>query len=299
VVRLHAQIDSPGNVPAVVPPPSPISAQDRERLQTMEDSLLITADSMFTAFIPDTRIAYSERFARQLVRALRITNSFYYNFPKLGKLVNIIAPDDNSFRIFNWEIAPDLVSKRYYGAIQMPAEQLKLYGLNDYSQELGKYAEDSVLTGGKWFGALYYRIITHEVAGQKVYTLFGLNAGGPISSKKVLDPLMFTADGVVFGAAIFAVASEANPQQRINRFILEYKKGVQVALNWDDQLNMIYFDKLVSQTEDPRRKYTYVPSGEYDGMRWENDNWRYVQNLIPVQALKDGEAPGGATDPVH
>ncbi len=153
-----------------------IAPQDMERFQIMEDSLLVTADSMFNAFIPDAHLGYSERFVKKMIRALKIPNSYYYPFDRLKEVINIIYADDQSFRIFNWEIVPSNVLKVYFGAIQMPSERLKLYGLRDYSEELGKGAEDSILTHGKWFGALYYRIMSEDVGGHKIYTLFGLNS---------------------------------------------------------------------------------------------------------------------------
>ena len=265
-------------------------AGDRQQMVQMEDSLLQVADSMYNAFLPDERPIHCEQFVRQLVRALRQPNSFAYDFSRLRKKINIISPADNSFRIFNWLVVGGDNQVRYYGAIQMPSETLKLYPLVDYTKELGKYAEDSVLTGSKWFGALYYRIISTDVDGKRVYTLFGLNSSGLVSNRKVMDPLQFTEEGISFGAPIFNVSSE-NSQNRINRFIIEYKKEVQASLNWDDDLKMVYFDKLVSQVNDPNRKYTYVPSGQYDGFKWQDDQWTYIQNLIPVQTFKDGEAP--------
>jgi len=268
-----------------------INPQDMEKFQVMEDSLVTTADSMYNALIPDTRFTYSERFARQLVKTLKIPNSYYYPFAKLKDMINLIYSDDNSFRIFNWVIVPSEVMKRYYGAIQMPGEKLKLYGLRDYTEEMGKGAEDSVLTGGKWFGAIYYRIMTNEVEGHKVYTLFGVNTSSPVSSKKVLDVLTFDANGITMGAPIFGVASEQVPNARINRFILEYKKGSEVSMNWDDTRKLIIFDKLVSQFNDPARKYTYVASGQYDAFKWDNDMWNYLRDVIPVTLMKDGQQP--------
>lgn len=268
-----------------------ITPQDMDKFHIMEDSMIVSSDSMFDAYIPDDRLAYSERFAKQLVRALKIPNSFLYPFDKIRNKINIIYSDDNNFRMFNWAIVPRLGTKRYYGAIQLPGEKLKLYGLRDYTQELDKGAEDSVLTNGKWFGAIYYRIIGHEVEGRKIYTLFGLNTGAPASNRKVLEPLIIGEHGVTMGAPIFGVASENFPQRRVNRFILEYKKQSQVSMNWDQERQAIVFDKLVSQMNDPHRKYTFVPSGEYDGFRWGNDMWNYVRGLMKAQVLKDGEQP--------
>ena len=267
-------------------------AQDlQQQLALMEDSLVTTADSMYNAFLPDERTIYNEQFVKQLVRALKIKRSYEYPFTRLQQKINIISPDDKAFRIFNWAIAPTDITRRYYGAIQMPGEDLKLYPLIDHASGLGKISEDSVLTNGRWFGALYYRIIPHEWEGKTVYTLFGLNASSPISNKKIMDPLLVTPTGPVFGAPVFNVRSKSGDNGRINRFIMEYKKEVQASLNWDNDLNAVYFDKLVSQVNDPNRKYTFVPSGEYDGFKWENEHWNYVQNLIPVEIRKDGEAP--------
>ncbi len=273
-----------------------ITPQNMEKLQIMEDSLLITADSMFNAPITETHLLYSERFVRQLVKTLKIPNSCMYPFNKLGEVINIIYPDDNAFRMFNWEIEFSAIGKRYYGAIQMPSEQLKLYGLLDYTPQLAKGAEDSVLTNGKWYGALYYDIKTNEVNGQKVYTLFGFSAAGMASNVKLLDALTFNDKGTVFGAPIFGIGSTNFPRQPIVRFIQEYKKGVTVTLKWDPANYYILTDNLTSEINDPSRKYTYVPSGQYDALRWSNGMWNYIQDIAPIKMLSDGQAPSDADE---
>ncbi|MGN6475643.1 MAG: hypothetical protein ACTHKV_00345 [Flavipsychrobacter sp.] len=267
-------------------------AQDNvAEIRLIEDTLVNISDSMYGAVIPDERAIYNERFIKLLVRALKYPGSYKYGFDSLAQRINIIYPDDKSFRIFNWGIATDEISRRYYGAIQMNAEELKLYPLIDCTAELGKGAEDSILTKGKWYGALYYRIIPHESDGVMYYTMFGLNASNPLTNRKIMDPMSFTDHGVVFGAPLFNIRSQNNPAERINRFILEYKKAVQVSMNWDAELGAVYFDKLASESNDPNRKYTFVPTGEYDGFKWNDGHWDYVQNLIPLDVLKDGDAP--------
>lgn len=270
----------------------PAKAQEGlEQIKQIEDSLVLVADSMYHAFIPDERIPYAQRFIKMLVEALKEPNSWAYEFPELKETINIMYPEDKAFRIFNWAIAPTENTRRYYGAVQMPGEELKLYPLIDYSGELKKCGEDSVLTHGKWYGVLFYKIIAHEIDGETVYTMFGLNSSSPISNKKVLDPMKITEDGLVFGAPIFNVASECTPNQRVKRFIIEYKKDVQASMNWDESFKAIVFDRLVSQVNDPNRKYTFVPSGAYDGFKWKGDEWSFMQNLIPIEIREDGEAP--------
>ncbi len=268
-----------------------INPHDLERMQIMEDSMLTTIDSMFGAYLPDTHVGYSERLIRQLVKTLRVPNSFQYPFDKIKERINIIYSDDRAFRIFNWGVDISEIYQRYYGAVQLPSEKLKLYGLSDYTEKVGKGAEDSILTGGKWYGALYYRIMTNEVEGNKIYTLFGFSESSPLSNKKILDPLTITDSTITFGAPIFGVGSKNFPKQRINRFILEYKKGVQVSLKWDAEKQAIVFDDLTSQVNDPNRKYTYIPSGDYNAFTWGNDMWNFQMHFVTVKILQDGEAP--------
>ncbi len=267
-------------------------AQDNKAmLKAIEDSLVIAIDTMYERRIPDEMPMMNERIVKQLVRALKIEGSYYYPFDSLSKRINIIYPEDKSFRIFNWAIAPEENTRRYYAAMQMKSETLKLYPLIDCSGDLGKMAEDTVLTKGKWFGVIYYRILTKEVDGKKIYTMFGANTASPIISRKIMEPMEITENGPVFGAPMFNIRSKNNPEQRISRFILEYKKFAQVALNWDADMNAVYYDHLESEVNDPNRKYTYVPSGQYDGLRWADGYWNMVQDLIPIDALKDGAAP--------
>lgn len=276
---------------------SAITKEDMQLLQGLEKDLVLATDSMYHSPIVDMHAKYCEDFVKLLVRTLKIPNSYYYPFTKLQEKINIISPEDKSFRIFNWNITNAEFNLRYYGAIQMAAPMLKLYPLIDYSSELQKGTEDSILTGGKWLGCIYYNIITHEVDGEPVYTLFGLNSSNVMSNRKVLEPLRLTPQGPVFGAPIFNVRLEPG-QTRVNRFILEYKKDAQASMNWDKELNAIFFDRLVSSINDPNRKYTFVPSGQYDGLRWGNNgHWNFVEDLIPPLQMKDGDAP--APKPVN
>lgn len=268
-------------------------ADNMTLLRKMEDSLIHSADSMFFTPIPDFRTEYCEQFVKQLIRTLKIPGSFNYPFDSLQKTVNIIYPEDKSFRIFNWPIAYTDVRLRYYAAIQMNSEELKLTPLYDNSDLLTKTDEDKIFGPKEWIGGLIYNIITKKVDGEEVYCLMGINDGNPISTKKFIDPLIFTDSGPKFGAPIFAIGSEKNPSKGVNRFLLEYKKGVSVSMNWDEEYKAILFDDIASQINDPNRKYTYIPTGQYNGLRWSKDKWKFVPNLIPVLELKDGNAPDG------
>jgi hypothetical protein len=75
------------------------------------------------------------------------------------------------------------------------------------------------------------------------------------------------------------------------RFVLEYQKGAQVSLNWDNEKGMIIYDRVISEVNQPQRRNTLVPSGMVDGMKWVNFQWQPVQDVVPIMKLKDGQAP--------
>lgn len=260
-------------------------AQD---LAKMEDSLVVTADSMHHAFIPEMRQLYCEKFIKQLVRTLKTPNSFNYPFTKLGATINILQPEDKKFKMYNWAVNVAGATIRYYGAVQMQGDQLKLYPLIDYSQELGSGLEDSILTNGKWYGGIYYDILSREYNGKTIYSFLGKNINNLLSNIKVIDPMSFSENGLIFGAPVFSIPGKKGT---INRFVLEYRKDVSVSMKWDKDYNAIIYDRLISQMNDPNRKNTFVPTGQYDGLKWENGKWTLLEDALPVQIFKDGEAP--------
>jgi hypothetical protein len=53
---------------------------------------------------------------------------------------------------------------------------------------------------------------------------------------------------------------------------------------------MIVFDHLISETNDPDRKDTYIPDGDFEGFKWQNGQWVHVEKVFNFQ-LKDGDFP--------
>ena len=53
---------------------------------------------------------------------------------------------------------------------------------------------------------------------------------------------------------------------------------------------MIVFDELISETDQPNYKDTYVPDGDFQGFKWKNGQWVHVPKVFDFK-LKDGEYP--------
>ena len=55
-------------------------------------------------------------------------------------------------------------------------------------------------------------------------------------------------------------------------------------------MDMIIYDHLLSESNEPDKPYTLVPDGDYEGFKWINGQWMHI-NKVFTFSLKDGEAP--------
>ena len=168
---------------------------------------------------------------------------------------------------------------------------LKLFPLFDVS-DYATTPTDSVRTNRNWIGAIYYKIILKEYKGKKYYTLFGYDDNDFSSTRKWLEILTFNQKGEpVFGGNYFDYKNdELKPPQPVARFLLEYEKDARARLVYDPDMDMIVFDHLISESNEPQKKFTLIPDGDYEGFKWQNGKWEHIDKIFN-QALKDGEAP--------
>lgn len=268
-----------------------ISQRDLKELRKKEDSLKILSDKMINAEDAPERFRSDSNFIRGLVRALKTSNSFYYPFDSLRTISHLYSPD-STFRIFTWQLKKDEYVYLQKGAIQINTKdgQLKLFPLFDYSMYTGKPL-DSVRTKDNWIGAIYYRMIMKENNGKKYYTLLGFDDFAVSSNKKWMEILTFNGRGEpVFGAPLISFKEDTARRPVQTRFNIEYKKEANTLLNYDPELDMIVFDHLISETDEPAKKNTYIPDGSYEGFKWKNGQWVHVDKLFDYK-LQDGQFP--------
>jgi|GEM_PF-214456 len=235
----------------------------------------------------DLRKQLNYGFIPALVEALKMPNSFSHRFDKLEGVSSIYAPD-STFRIFTWAIpegdktlgedASEALSDdqnfRYFGAIQLNRDELSLTPLIDFSEQMSDPAS-AIVTTEEWYGCVYYNIAMKQGQDRTYYTLFGWDGNTRHSDRKIADVLYVENGKIFFGAPIFEVNEETETVMR-SRFILEYKEGSAVSLNYDADNDAVIFDFIAPQTEESRGMYpTYVPDGTYDGMIFENGYWAY------------------------
>lgn len=263
--------------------------QNQAFLKKKEDSLKVLSLQIIQGRNSSDRFVADSHFTRMFVRALKTPYSFNYRFDSLITISQVI-PKDSTFRIFTWQMIVNDRVTRQHGAIQMKTADgsLQLFPLIDKSDVISN-VNDTVGDNNGWLGALYYHIIQKENAGKKYYTLLGYDENDMSSNKKVIEVLTFDNNKPVFGGPFFNYPDSA-VQDEGSRLVIEYKKSAGPRLVYDEDQDMIIYEHLVSESDEPSKKYTYVGDGDYEGFKWKNGKWVHV-NKVYNQQLKDGEAP--------
>ncbi|EOR96712.1 hypothetical protein ADIARSV_0135 [Arcticibacter svalbardensis MN12-7] len=216
---------------------------------------------------PDEAERYNANFkmVRTIVKALKIPNSFQFDFDSL-KSITIQRSPDNNFRLFTWHVLNNNGTYRYYGAIQInTTNSLKLLPLLDFTSGI-KSPQDTVLNNEKWFGAQYYKIIPVIKDGKTpYYILLGWKGNTAKSTQKVIEVLYFRDGKAFFGMPLF---DGNKTYQDKNRIIFEYNRSASMLLNYELKENRIVFDHLAPPDIEMKGDFAlYGPDLSYDGFK--------------------------------
>lgn len=267
-----------------------ISQDDYKYLQKKEDSLKIYSNKIINGITAADRFKADSLFTKMFVRALKTPYSFQYPFDSLLTISRLYAPD-SSFRIYTWQMVINDNVVRQHGAIQMKTYDgsLKLFPLIDKS-DVTSTLTDTVGNNKGWIGAVYYRIIQNRSSNQNYYTMLGYDEFNIRSNRKIIEVLSFTNDEPIFGGRFFSFEEDAKFKSSQSRYIMEFKKDAGARLNYDEDLKMIIFEHLTSETNEPAKKWTYIPDGDYEGFKWKNGKWVHVEKVFN-QITPEGQEP--------
>lgn len=268
-----------------------ITSSNFKLLQRIDDSLQTYGDRMLDDTFATERLRADSMFTRLLVRAMRVPYSFYFGFDSM-QMAPVLYPEDSTFRIITWHIPMNDENYRQRGVIQYntPDGSIKftpLFDVSDYSEQ----PQDSIRNNQNWIGAVYYKLLQNEVNKQKVYTLLGYDENNDRTTRKWIDILRFNEDGQPqFGGDFFFFNNDSIFPRGSKRYVLEYKKEGRARINYDEVDSLIVIDNLVSESNEPEKKYTLVPGGDYEALKWDKGGWQYIDKLF-MEARGDGNEP--------
>ena len=256
-----------------------LSNADRNTIRQKEDSMKSHAFKIINGINDFDRLKADSIFTRMLMRALVFTNSFYYPFDSLGTISQLYAPD-SSFRIFTWQLVINENVIRQHGAIQMRTDDGSLlrFPLIDRS-DITQNIADTIANNKGWIGAVYYKIIQKKNLNKNYYTLLGYDENNMRSNKKIIEVLSFENGLPVFGGRYFSFETDKLFKTSVCRYIMEFKKEAGPKLNYDPDLDMIIAEHLISESNEPTKKWTYIGDGDYEGFKWVNGKWVHVEKV--------------------
>jgi hypothetical protein len=268
-----------------------LSATDLRKISIKEDSLQKLAENFHMDSLTAGRMRSDSLFVKTLIRTLQIKNSFYYPLDSVFGVSKVYAPD-SSFRILSWNLSYDQYYSRQRAAIQYntPDGSLKLTPLRDVS-EFTDNAMDSVRNKDNWIGSVYYKIIKTSYNKKDFYTLIGFDDHSAMSNKKWLEVMTFNnRKEPVFGGPFFSFEQDSIKKPIQYRYHIEYKKEARAVLEYDPELELIIIDHLISETDEPENKFTYIPDGDVEAFQWKNGKWVHIDKVFDFK-LEDGEFP--------
>lgn len=241
------------------------------RLDKSEDSISFILKKAVSAPSNAEKLAYNDSLSTMLNRILTAEKSFDYPFDSLKKVGKIYSPD-RSFRIINWNMPLTDGTYQYRGYIQVlnfKTKKLKVFELKDHSEQVIN-PENSVLSAGKWYGVLYYKILKNVVDNRTYYTMLGLRYNSLFITQKVIEVLYFDERGnPVFGAPIFQADNKIK-----HRVIYNFSARVGMSLKYNEELKMIVCDHLAPSESKYTGQYEYYgPDFSFDGYEFTKGKW--------------------------
>jgi hypothetical protein len=267
-----------------------LSAQtDSAKCKQVEDSLIVCFKKQRAATTDKERSETNSLIKRQFEVFFNIPGSFQYplnikDIRLLSDRVDTIRycghfySPDKLFRLITWNVEMADGTHQYYGYVEMdkPQKGKRIFELTDKSSIITN-PEQSVLSPGKWYGGLYYKILRNKVDQRVYYTILALKYNNLFVSSKFIEVMYFDEFGnPVFGAPVF----QLGPRLKKLRMVFEYSAMVTMSLRYDELQKKIIFDHL--SPSEPR--YTgmyqfYGPDLSFDGLMFDKNRWVYVSKI--------------------
>jgi hypothetical protein len=95
----------------------------------------------------------------------------------------------------------------------------------------------------------------------------------------------------VFGGPVISFKEDSARKPVQARFSIEYKKEAKTFFNYDPEKDIIVYDHLISESNEPQKKSTYIPDGDFEAFKWQKGQWVHIERLDFAQKLKDGDFP--------
>lgn len=191
--------------------------------------------------------------------------------------LGVLVPSDSSFRILQWNI-PLNDGTHYYQTLVQKKTGILSFDILPLSGRSGPLNQtgDGMLTHDRWYGCLYFDMITVPTDSMPYYVLLGTDMYDLFSTRKIIDVLWFDRQGYpVFGLPV--IVKNETP---VCRMIFEYTAQAAMTLRYHPDRHMIIFDHLSPPDPSLSGQYRfYGPDFSYDGLKFREGKWYFTENV--------------------
>lgn len=250
-----------------------LGEKDIAYFKKYEDSLVVFQKKVFAAKTDSAKFKDNVKFVHLWDEALSNQLSFYYAFDSLKEVSRLVS-SDKKVRIINWNVPRADGTHYYFGFVQWLNPKTNKYELDELFDKSStvKNPESYVSDNTKWFGMLYYSIITCD----DYYTLLAWDGNDKLVTRKFIDVLSFKKDGTpVFGKDVFKL-----PKRNPKRVMFEYSAKVVMSLRYNESVGAIVYDHLAAKDEynESQAQY-YGPDFSYDALILKHNKWYYTPDV--------------------
>lgn len=246
--------------------------QAQDELSLLYEKTAMYSDIVANAQLSSTKMTYADSLENSLTKFLETEGSFSFSSSKPIWL-SIKSSEDNALKVYTWELKIGENDFKYVGFIQF--KDGSYIKLQDESQELTdiEYME---LEHTLWYGALYYNLVSVlDGEGAPYYILFGIHRKDEFTTEKIAEVIYIRNGRIAFGKPVFHNETDVK-----NRIHLSYAHDANVSLNYNESLNLIIFDHLISRMGAlPGQGPTMLPDGSYSGYSFLDGKWIFQDKL--------------------
>lgn len=255
---------------------------------------IIRANALAKAETDEAREAASTQLKSALKAVLEAPDGLATPLDDLP-LSRVEAPD-GSFRLITWNLPLADGSHRYEGLLLAQSGRLTtLYELRDMSGGITN-AELAELGPERWYGALYYSVISVKKGGKTWYTLLGWRGQSATETRKVIEVLSFRGGRPRFGAPLFGTG-----KLKEQRKVFSYAAAASMLLRHEPEQQRIVLDHLAPVRADLQGKGALMgPDMSFDAFVWDKGQWQYQRDIDlrdPSRDKRPFNAPPAAPKP--
>lgn len=262
---------------------------------TLSDTILSLSDLMRKE-ADSVKLDAAKSLENLLVQHYSDSEKFGTQLAKVPYMGQLQSPD-GEVQMLCWNVELENGDFRYYAVMVHQPKKGEVAVTVFEDVEDWERISRKPMRPNKWYGALYYKILSSKFKGKTYYTILGWDGKDNITNRKVVDVMIIQGKTVILGSSIFKTEDDLPA----HRLIFEYANDVSMALNWDEKEKMVVMDHLAPEDSRLVGMYQfYGPDFSYDALQFKKGEWILLRDVFAnnrsLNNLPEDSKPGDFKD---